>query len=264
MNLTEMNLSFVIKNFYTQLYNYLHGFSKIKISNILLGWNKYEILWGILSVTILAVVSVKTTDDYLILTTIATITGMFNLLLVAKGKVLNYFFALINNLTYAYICYQQGIYGQFLLFAFWFFPMQFYGFYSWTKPQNTSENNDIMTKNLNNRQRFVLILGILVAATLYGYFILMGYFHQQIGLIPDSLTGVVSVVAITLMVKAYVEQWILWIVINTLSTVIWLQQYLSGDGAGIAFLVMWLIYLINAVYGYINWKKLNERSIKIK
>nr|WP_234393716.1 nicotinamide mononucleotide transporter [Francisella orientalis] len=33
-------------------------------------------------------------------------------------------------------CYTQGIYGQFLLFAFFFFPMQFYGLYTWTKPHN--------------------------------------------------------------------------------------------------------------------------------
>nr|WP_236940978.1 hypothetical protein [Francisella orientalis] len=41
---------------------------------------------------------------------------------------------------------------------------------------------------------------------MYGFFILKGYFHQQICLVADSLTDVVSVVAIILMVKAYIEQ----------------------------------------------------------
>ncbi len=252
-------MNITIKSFYTQLLNYLKGFSDIKLTNIFDDWNKYEILWGMVSVLILAIVSLTTTDEYLVLTTIATITGMLNLILIAKVKILNYFFAFINNLAYAYLCYQQGIYGQFLLFAFWFFPMQFYGFYVWTKPQNTDENNDIVTKTLNNNQRIILTVGILIASAFYGYFILKNYFNQQVGLIPDSLTGIVSVVAIVLMVKAYVEQWVLWIVINTLSTIIWVQQYLSGDSSGIAFLVMWLIYLINAIYGYINWNKASQQ-----
>ncbi|WP_372357269.1 hypothetical protein [Francisella orientalis] len=33
---------------------------------------------------------------------------MLNLLLVAKGKILNYFFAFVNNLTYAYILLYSG------------------------------------------------------------------------------------------------------------------------------------------------------------
>ena len=89
--------------------------------------------------------------------------------------------------------------------------------------------------------------------------ILHGYFDQQVGLVADSLTGIVSVVALVLMIKAYVEQWVLWIVINILSTIIWMQQYTSGSGDGIAFLVMWLIYLLNAIYGYVNWLKLQKK-----
>ncbi|MBK2357663.1 nicotinamide riboside transporter PnuC [Francisella hispaniensis] len=248
----------VINNFFSQLANYFRGFKNIKLSNIFNDWNIFEILWLVISVTSLGIISILTTNDYLVITTIATVTGMLNILLVAKGKILNYFFAFINNLTYAYVCYEQGIYGQFLLFSFFFFPMQFYGLYTWTKPQNTSENNDIITKNLSAKQRAYLIIAIIIAAYIYGNFILKGYFNQQVGLIADSLTGIVSVVAIILMVKAYIEQWVLWIIINTLSTIIWLQQYFSGTGEGIAFLAMWLIYLLNALYGYINWIKLKK------
>nr|WP_257593317.1 nicotinamide mononucleotide transporter family protein [Francisella orientalis] len=53
----------------------------------------------------------------------------------------------------------------------------------------------------------------------------------------------------------------MWIVINTLSTVIWLQQYFSGSGDGVAFLAMWLVYLFNAIYGYVNWLKLKKKDV---
>ncbi|MED7819747.1 MULTISPECIES: nicotinamide riboside transporter PnuC [unclassified Francisella] len=250
----------ILSNFFLQIFNYLKGFRDIELGKIFSDYNAFEILWLICSVVVLGLISILTTDKYLVLTTIATVTGMLNLFLIAKGKILNYFFAFINNLTYAYVCYQQGIFGQFLLFTFFFFPMQFYGLYNWTKPQNIGENNDIVTRSLNNKQRLYLFIGIVIAAILYGVFILKGIFNQQVGLFADSLTGVVSVVAIILMVKAYLEQWALWIVINTLSTIIWIQQYISGSSDSIAFLAMWLIYLFNAVYGYVNWKKLQKNS----
>ena len=104
-------MSILIKKFYKQLCNYFKGFHEIKLSEIFNDWNKLEIFWLILSVTILAIISITTTQDYLVLTTVATITGMINILLIAKGKILNYFFAFVNNLTYAYICYNQGIFG---------------------------------------------------------------------------------------------------------------------------------------------------------
>ncbi|MED7787976.1 nicotinamide riboside transporter PnuC [Francisella sp. 19X1-34] len=253
-------LNQILYNFFSQTSNYFKGFKDINLKNIFDDYNSFEILWLICSVGVLGLISILTTDKYLVLTTIATVTGMLNLFLIAKGKTLNYFFAFINNLTYAYVCYQQGIFGQFLLFTFFFFPMQFYGLYNWTKPQSTDENNDIVTKSLTTKHRVYLTIGIIVSAILYGGFILKGIFNQQVGLFADSLTGVVSVVAIILMVKAYLEQWTLWIIINTLSTIIWLQQYLSGSGDSVAFLAMWLIYLFNAIYGYINWKKLEKHS----
>ncbi len=154
----------VINDFFSQLANYFKRFKNIKLSSIFNDWNIFEILWLVISVTSLGIISILTTNDYLVVTTIATVTDMLNILLVAKGNILNYFFAFINNITYAYVCYSQGVYGQFLLFAFFFFPMQFYGLYTWTKPQNISENNSIITKTLSAKQRVYLVIVIIIAA----------------------------------------------------------------------------------------------------
>lgn len=247
----------VISQFLIQTQTYFKGFKKVQLSKVLDDWSSFEILWLLSSIVLLTFISYLTADSYLTLTLIATITGIINLILIAKGKVLNYLFALVNNLAYAYMCYLDGIYGQALLFSFFFFPMQFYGFYCWTKPNSINKDSDIITRTLNFTQKIILLFIIIVVAFVYGYFILYVYFDQQTGLIADSITGVVSIGAFFLMVKAYVEQWTLWIIINFLSTTIWIQQYLNGDdSSGIAFLLMWLIYFLNAIYGYINWRKL--------
>lgn len=250
-----------ILDFFSQVFNYLKNLKKAKLKDVFNDWNIYEIAWLFLSTIILACISFITADKYLTLTLVATVTGMLNLVLIAKGKILNYFFAFIYNLTYAYFCLLEGIYGQAILFIFFFFPMQFYGLYCWTKPESTDTNSTIVTKSLSLKQQIILAISVIILAFLYGVFILKAFFHQEIGLVADSLTGVISVIAIFLMVKAYIEQWILWIIINVLSTIIWIQQYYTGtDSGGIAFLAMWLIYLLNSIYGYINWIKLQKNQ----
>jgi nicotinamide mononucleotide transporter len=65
----------------------------------------------------------------------------------------------------------------------------------------------------------------------------------------DAFTTFGSLFAMYLMVKRYKEQWILWIIINALSIIMWLK---IGD---MVMVVMWSAYLVNSVYGLYKWSK---------
>ena len=64
-----------------------------------------------------------------------------------------------------------------------------------------------------------------------------------------------------LMAKLYMEQWFLWILVNIASIVLWAYALLNG-GNEITLLLMWIAYLINAIYGWINWIKLYRRQVR--
>jgi nicotinamide mononucleotide transporter len=68
-----------------------------------------------------------------------------------------------------------------------------------------------------------------------------------------------SVIAMVLMVFVFVEQWILWIVVDIVSIIMWIQVMLNG-GNDIAVLIMWTAFLVNAVYGLYNWVKLEKQT----
>ena len=51
-----------------------------------------------------------------------------------------------------------------------------------------------------------------------------------------------------LMILRYREQWLLWIVLNVLSILLWAEQP--------AMYLMYSAYLLNSLYGYYNWTKL--------
>jgi nicotinamide mononucleotide transporter PnuC len=65
----------------------------------------------------------------------------------------------------------------------------------------------------------------------------------------DASVAVLSAVATWWLVRAYIHQWWLWIIADTLSTVLCLTQGMWWMAA------LYALYALSAVYGYVHWKK---------
>ena len=70
----------------------------------------------------------------------------------------------------------------------------------------------------------------------------------------DSMSTVVSVVAQILSIRRLVEQWVLWIVVNIVTVIMWAIDFSKG-GETISTLAMWSIFLINAVVMFVRWHR---------
>ena len=68
-----------------------------------------------------------------VLGSLAGITGVLCVVLVAKGSIWNYAFGLVNVSLYALISYKAALYGDAALNAFYYLPMQFIGWWQWRK-----------------------------------------------------------------------------------------------------------------------------------
>ena len=78
----------------------------------------------------------------------------------------------------------------------------------------------------------------------------------------DAFTTVTSVAAMLISVKMFAEQWWIWVVVDIVSVYMWFQSFLQGQEY-IATLIMWLVYLVNAVIMLVKWEreaKRNERA----
>jgi nicotinamide mononucleotide transporter len=58
----------------------------------------------------------------------------------------------------------------------------------------------------------------------------------------------------------YMEQWVLWIVVDIVSIIMWYLVIDENGARDIAMLVMWSAYLINAVYGFMAWIKMYRKQ----
>lgn len=192
---------------------------------------------------------------------VAGIAGVLCVVLVAKGSIWNYLFGLVNVSMYAYISYNASLYGDAALNALYYVPMQFIGWWQWRKrgaavSEAEAEGAGVQVKarRFTWKQRTVLFLGC-AAAVVAGAYILEYFGDPQP--LKDSTTTVLSIVAQALMALAFMEQWVLWIITNVVSVIMWCVCVARGEAHAAVMVIMWVFYLLNSINGLRVWCKLS-------
>ena len=183
---------------------------------------------------------------YLVIDAVAAISGILCVVLCAKGKKSQYIWGLLNVIGYVIISFMNKYYGEVMLNAIYYLPSQFIGYYLWSK-HNNEKIDKVKGRKLNLKNSIILLIGC--ALGVFGYKLILDYLGGNSTLL-DSSSTIISVIANTLMLLRYREQWLLWIIIDTITVIMWL---VAGD---LIMVTMWLVYLINAFYGYYNWTKM--------
>ncbi len=193
---------------------------------------------------------------------IAAITGVRCVVLVAKGSIWNYLFGLVNVSLYAYISYKASLYGDAALNALYYLPMQFIGWWQWRRrgaAMSAAEAGDsgvqVKARRFTWKQRTILFLGCAAAVVAVG-FLLQSFNDPQP--FKDSTTTVLSIVAQALMALAFMEQWVLWIITNVVSVVMWCVCVSRGEAHAGIMVIMWAFYLMNSVNGLRVWLRLSK------
>lgn len=98
----------------------------------------------VLAVLVIIAVSIYWGDNALGI--MMAVTGVICVIATGKGKLSCYLFGLINTMLYAYVALGARYYGEVMLNAFYYVPMQFVGWYLWKKHINQETNEVIKTK----------------------------------------------------------------------------------------------------------------------
>lgn len=218
---------------------------KIKIQN---KKNIFEItmLYLILSFVIINAIIVK--DN--IIAVISALCGILYTLLAGKGRVLCYFFGLMGSACYSFLSFKQALFGNLVLYMCYYIPMQILGIFSWKKHLKKSGEEIIKTK-LNTKKRLILIAISAIGSIIT--ILILKYFNDSNPTI-DGITTFMSVIGMYLTVKRALEQWIVWMIVNGLSFLMWIDAVIRGART-YSTVIMWGVYLIAAFYFYFQWKK---------
>lgn len=214
-------------------------------------WQWYECVWLCAAVAMVAIGGVCAGDSAVGLC--SALSGSICVVLTGKGKLSAYLFGIVNCVLYAWISYTQTLYGETMLNILYYLPLQFIGFYLW---RNNMNNNTAEVQRLRMTTRGRLLWCILLLLFTWAYSAILAHMGDALPW-ADSFTTVASVIAMTLSVKRYSEQWFLWIAINTLSIWMWWNRY-TLNGENMATLLMWGTFFLNSFYGLIKWNKINN------
>lgn len=175
---------------------------------------------------------------------VGTVAGLLCIWLASLEKISNYAFGLINVTLFAIIFFQIQLYASLLLQLF-FFVANVYGWYAWSR--QSSENEAVLQirwlprpKALAWLAACVIAIGLMtrfinpvfgaltcVAVNLMqalGLNVAMPQLQPDAFPFWDSCMMVLSIAAMILMTRKYVENWLLWVVINVISVAIFAQQ----------------------------------------
>lgn len=221
------------------------------IKRELINWKKWEVIWLLVATVVILSVSVYWKDS--IVATFAALTGIWCVILTGKGKLSSFWFGSINTVLYAIIAWEAKYWGEVMLNLIYYVPMNFVGLYMWSKNMN-KETEEVVKKRLSLKKS-IMSYGLVIVGTL-GYGLFLKVLNGTLPFV-DSMSTIFSVFAQFLCVKRYMEQWVLWVIVDVVTVIMWIYAFVNGTG-DMATVLMWSIYLINAIFMLIKWKKDTE------
>lgn len=189
----------------------------------------------------------------LLLEIVGTIIGLIYLYYEYKAHRLLWVMGIIMPAVSVAVYYNAGLYAD-MGINIYYIIAGIYGFVVWSYKNKRRRTVELPISHapLSYYIPILLITMVLWAAI---YFLLAHYTDSNV---PtwDALTTAISVTAMWMLARKYVEQWWLWIVVDVISVGLYIYKGIYLYAA------LYALYVVVAVMGYKNWIKLmnNERN----
>lgn len=175
---------------------------------------------------------------------VAVITGFICVFFNARENVWGWPLGIISCFLYIFIFYDTKLYPDMWL-QIMYVGLNMYGWYQWLFGGENKKELKITT--LRWKEASILIPSGLLLTLLSYYF--FSTYTDAAQPFWDSFNTAFSLVAVYLMAKKRLENWLIWIMVD----IIYVPLVFSRGLYLTAFL--YLSYLVLATYGYIQWRK---------
>lgn len=204
----------------------------------------------------------------LIIASLGTLTGFASALLSANGIIWTFLFGILDVICCAIVTSDNGAWGDFGLHVFYLLPMQFVGIWQWRRRGAKGAKKEVQARRLTWKQRGFIAAGSL-ACLAVAYMVLLkiqaatlaeGMEVNRAKVFFDAAVLTFNIVGQILMSLAYMEQWVLWNIVNVSNIGLWgiiMITEPQGDYTIVMF-IKYCFYLINSINGLRIWLKLSQ------
>jgi nicotinamide mononucleotide transporter len=182
---------------------------------------------------------------------VAVVFGLLSVWFAKKANILVYPTGIVSVLIYVYICLNAQLYADMGINAF-YFVMSVYGWIMWTRKP---EGSMVRPITFSTKKDNLVSLAIFVFSLFFIFFLLKSfkgedavYWSTKVPYI-DIFTTSIFIVGMLLMAMKKVENWIYWILGDLISIPLYFYKGLVFTS------FQFLIFLILAILGYIEWKQ---------
>lgn len=222
-------------------------------------FSKAEIALWVISVLFI-LISFCVFDRINYMTLCASLIGVTSLIFNAKGNPFGQLLMVAFSLMYGIISYTFSYFGEMVTYLGMTMPMAVFALISWLRNPYNGNKAEVEVNTLSKLETICMWIGTLPVTVLF-YFILE-YFDTA-NMIPSTLSVTTSFLAVYLTFRrspyfalAYASNDIVLIVLWILAS--------RSDVRYISVVVCFAAFLVNDLYGYMNWKKMKIRQMNME
>jgi len=182
---------------------------------------------------------------------IGALIGLLYLYLEYKASVYLWPVGIIMPLFYIYIFFISKFYAD-MSINIYYFLASVYGWIRWGKKTEESKELSISYTPMKRLIHLFLMFAALFAIISW---VLIRFTDSPVPF-GDSFTTALSIIAMWMLANKYIEQWVLWIVVNVVSCILFVWKGLYPTA------LLYVVYSIVPVFGYIKWKQLMLQPIE--
>ena len=186
----------------------------------------------------------------------ASLIGTLSLILNAKGHPIGQLLMIIFSVLYGIISYEQRYYGEMITYLGMTAPMAAFSLVSWLKNPYNGKRSEVKTSDINKRQ--VIFLTLLTTLVTFFFYFVLRYFNTA-NLPVSTLSVATSFAAASLtflrspwFAAAYAS--------NDIVLLILWGAALYKDISYLSVFLCFMIFLVNDLYGFYNWRKMHNRQ----
>ena len=186
---------------------------------------------------------------------IGTLIGLVYLWLEYHANYWLWIAGLLMPLIYIFVYYDAGLYAD-MGISVYYVLASLYGFLYWVRRRARSVNGNLTETPIKRtpKKKIIPIVVVLILLNVVISQILIHYTDSKVPWI-DGFTTALSIVAMWMLSRKYSEQWIAWIAVDVVSTILYVYKGLYFTSG------LYALYAVIAYFGYMKWEKLRKDQL---
>lgn len=152
--------------------------------------------------------------------------------------------------------YQKGLYADCGM-EFYYLAMTVYGWWNWTRKKRSQDKQADKNEQANNlaapthfERRFILPWTLATLVIWGAIYCFLAYRTDSTVPLADSFTTALSVVGIWALARKYLEQWLIWIVVDVVTCALYFYKDIPFKAS------LYALYVVIAILGYFKWRNM--------